>query len=809
MKKIFIAILAVAALAACNKSEIVESAPSAEIAFDNAFVNNATKATDLNANNLADFGVYGHVYANESNTQGLIFDNETVSGGLGNYTYQNTQYWIANAKYSFAAFAPKTGAAWAYATTDAKNGTVTFTQPATADQDFLFAYDSRETAEVSSQPEKVGFTFNHMLSRVQFTFVNAFESTTDIKLTVTDVHITDSYKKGTLEVVDGEVEEWAVAEADKNLNVAFGNVLAGELASGNASGKTEHFYLIPADATYNVTFKVQLNQAGAKFNYDRTATVILPLEMGKSYNVAASLNGQNVLENELYPIEFDVKEITDWADYQDFEVDATPVATAEELLAAAAKGGKIFMLNDIALSEILVLSADAVLDGKGNTLSSTAGRAINVSGTENVTIKNLTVKCTGERGVNLIQNAKNVVLENVNVTASNYAVNVAGSAAGANVTVANSELQGLNVVNIAAAEVLVNLTDTKLYCNDKTSAENYAAIMINKEATNSKVTATNCEFVVSDTSAAGSYSAEGSSIELINCTGSNKINHSKFAIYYPTGQYYVCETLEGLLPVVKNGETITLINNTVLTETLVIPSGKNFTFDLNGYTLSAESAAKGHNTMITLSAGSSMTIADSKGNGKISYTYNGVGDPSFGWGSYAVENRGGNLTIASGTIEMLCDLNTPAGNVHMYCAVQNYSGATVVNGGTLSCPTYRSLRVNNGSVTFNGGVMDGQVWMQPFSENTSITINGGTFAPRGNDGSSVYVENSSKTVNMNITGGTFTTKIGCAAPKNAGAFGSVKGGTFTTSAKENTNAYLIAAGYSFVENGENWVVKAN
>ena len=460
MKKVFIAILAVAALAACNKSEIVESAPSAEIAFDNAFVNNATKATDLNANNLADFGVYGHVYANESNTQGLIFNNETVSGGLGNYTYQNTQYWIANAEYSFAAFAPKTGAAWAYATTDAKNGTITFTQPAAADQDFLFAYDSRETAEVSSQPEKVGFTFNHMLSRVQFTFVNAFESTTNIKLTVTDVHITDSYKKGTLEVVDGEVEEWAVAEADKNLNVAFGNVLAGELASGNASGKTEHFYLIPADATYNVTFKVQLNQAGAKFDYDRTATVILPLEMGKSYNVTASLNGQNVLENELYPIEFDVKEITDWADFTNVDAQVTTqVATAAELVAAVADGGAIMLTEDVTLpAEGLTVAKETSLDLNGKTLTVEQSNFINEA---TLTVSNGTISGADTQvGRRAIVNKGTLTMNDVVVNqvykAGGSAINNDGTTAVAvlnNVTVA---AENMGISNKNGATMTIN-----------------------------------------------------------------------------------------------------------------------------------------------------------------------------------------------------------------------------------------------------------------------------------------------------------------------------------------------------------------
>ena len=77
MKKVFIAILAVAAFAACNKAEVVESAPVAAIAFENAFVDNTTKATDITKANLSDFGVYGTVTKGEN--AALIFNNQTVS----------------------------------------------------------------------------------------------------------------------------------------------------------------------------------------------------------------------------------------------------------------------------------------------------------------------------------------------------------------------------------------------------------------------------------------------------------------------------------------------------------------------------------------------------------------------------------------------------------------------------------------------------------------------------------------------------------------------------------------------------------
>ena len=59
MKKIFISIMAIAALAACNKEEAVETQKGDAIAFGDAFVDNATKAIYEEASDLDAFKVWG------------------------------------------------------------------------------------------------------------------------------------------------------------------------------------------------------------------------------------------------------------------------------------------------------------------------------------------------------------------------------------------------------------------------------------------------------------------------------------------------------------------------------------------------------------------------------------------------------------------------------------------------------------------------------------------------------------------------------------------------------------------------------
>ena len=216
---------------------------------------------------------------------------------------------------------------------------------------------------------------------------------------------------------------------------------------------------------------------------------------------------------------------------------------------------------------------------------------------------------------------------------------------------------------------------------------------------------------------------------------------------------------------------------------LLIPADKKIVLDLNGYTISQTKECTGNYAMIVNKG--ELTIA---GEGKISLNDTGAGDPSFGWGTYTLRNEG-KLVVNGSTIEHL-----GAQEAHMRCAIFQYSGSSVINGGVISTPYYRSARLWSGDMTINGGSFKGQLWLQAVDDTSDLTINGGTFAPRGNDGSSVFVTNSGKSVKFAVNGGHFTTKIGMSEP-----FGCITGGTFTTEAKEATNEAIINEDYTWVE----------
>ena len=243
----------------------------------------------------------------------------------------------------------------------------------------------------------------------------------------------------------------------------------------------------------------------------------------------------------------------------------------------------------------------------------------------------------------------------------------------------------------------------------------------------------------------------------------------------------------------KGNVEITLADNLELTNPVTFPAGSTFTLDLNGKTISQELECAASYSMITNKG--DLTI---KGNGTISFKdlSNGGGDV---WGSYVITNNG-NLVIENGTLK---HFGSADGDHDTNLPIQNYQGKVTINGGTISSVDFRSLRdyTAGGEIIINGGKFEGQVWMQGLGNgSSSLTINGGEFEPvSGYDGSSVYITNGTNTVNVSITGGTFNTKIGAANAEKDGVKGCITGGTFTESAKSNTNAALLNEGYEFKE----------
>ncbi len=347
MKKIFIAALAITALAACNKTEVVGVTESNAIAFDNAFVDNATKSVNdpsfTNDNLFTDFAVYGFVEG------AVLFDGTQVTGSAinGEWSYTDTQYWIAGANYNFAAVAPMTSGNWTKktSTVDMTDGSSKYTVTTNLSfvnngaTDLLYA-DAGKILGLASGNAKVAFTFRHVLSKVKFSFENAYNASA-ATIKVYDVKITNAYQKGNVALTSAST---AWSDQAQTLVLDFGAAVNEGVDDADADGvqinntadafaynttleSYNELLLIPGAVAggYNVTFKVDLLVSDQKIKtYEHTAKVNFAPAPGTCYDIKAVVNAENIdPEQEQEAIQFTVTEINGWADPADGDDEGT------------------------------------------------------------------------------------------------------------------------------------------------------------------------------------------------------------------------------------------------------------------------------------------------------------------------------------------------------------------------------------------------------------------------------------------------------------------------------------------------------
>lgn len=316
MKKFFISMLAVAALAGCAKEETIVADQGTPIGFS-TFVENATRA-DFYSGELAltTFDVYGTV-TGTAGTVG-IFDGVTVNGTVGStWTYgdEYAQYWIPNADYDFAAIVNVDN------TSKAKLGGVNATASmpttvvyTTANQnDLLYAEAHVENA--AANQGAVDFVFHHLLSKVKFTVSSNAEGGYYHEVTGITVSnfATATYTFDnviSLGLMDGG--SWAGATDG---NVEFADITEVTQASGAQVNADK--LLVPTAASFRVEFTVNLYKGGTLLgtttykdgDADTTNNAIevtTDLVKGNAYNFTINCSVGN-------PITFTVTQNPQWA----------------------------------------------------------------------------------------------------------------------------------------------------------------------------------------------------------------------------------------------------------------------------------------------------------------------------------------------------------------------------------------------------------------------------------------------------------------------------------------------------------------
>lgn len=317
MKKLFVFALAFAAFASCNKVESLDVA-SERIAFGDTFVEVKTReAVDPSTTTatINAFDVWGFMDV----ASGTVFAGERVTKTeSGEWTYQNLQYWLPVHNYYFYAVSPVEDPNISINVEEINTtgiGEITFTN-ADGTCDLLYASKLVITPEtIAPQPEKVTLQFAHLLSKLKFTFTNAFtNANTSIK--VKNITITDAPGEGVIALNVAE-RAWK-ATADKTTRLEFGHANGGELIEYTKSAECDAERLtISADNTrrYNIEFDVELYY-GDQLGLSSHKVVKLEgqtFEIGKQYNLTASITPENIAEEALKPIEFDVI-VDEWVD---------------------------------------------------------------------------------------------------------------------------------------------------------------------------------------------------------------------------------------------------------------------------------------------------------------------------------------------------------------------------------------------------------------------------------------------------------------------------------------------------------------
>ena len=713
MKKLFISALALAAFTACSQDEIVEKQSyQAAIGFAGNYVNNVPRAAadpSTTTQSLEAFDVWAFM----DEPAGIVLEGEKVTKVAENeWTYSNVQYWTPGHTYYFSAMAPVENKNWTL-NTDAANaygaGIVNFIN-VDGSEDLLYAATSVSTEEmnIGDDMAPVKFEFNHLLSKVKFTFKNGF-TTDNAYIKVDNVKMT-APAAGSINLA---VENWWDGD-DWNLTndvrtLAFGDV--EKLAMGKSAEVTNERLTIPANEEYlyEITFDVTLYMGTVEaYKVSKVSTITgEALEMGKAYNFTAEINPTNL---ELAPIEFEVIKVKEWdTKTEDVEfLPSTPVATAQELVAAVEDGLNVTLTEDINLDQVtaraakdagLVINKDIVIDGNGHSLTTSAVRAIQIIDAKNITIKNLTLNAGGERGIQLQSEGQTLIVENVTAVSKNYTLHITQTCKNANVTVSNSNLKGLNTVNVWAENSKIEVNNCILTCEDN-AEEGYAVVYNAGE--NTSVTVNGGEVVITGTNSEGTHAGllltNTSSIKFDGTKGDCAIEGHTCVINY--GQYrYSFATLAEAYETAKDGETIVLIDDVTIESQLQVY--KKITLDLNG------------NTLTAAKEGAEIDAIWVRDNAELVITGNGTINASY------------DCVFATGTSKVIIENGTFNSAAE---AVFAQSNATVeILGGTFKSSEYPKYTLNlkdgsNATITVKGGTYYNFNPAESLSENPQINF---------------------------------------------------------------------------------------
>jgi hypothetical protein len=340
MKKLFVAVLAVAALASCAQEDVILNNDKA-ITFGDAYVQNSTKAIYEGSEEVDAFQVWGTVTpvggsalplyegANVTRPAGLTgYDPETA------WTCDVQRFWTPNCEYAFYAVVDSSveagddGKIAPNANVTAQNGVPTsIAYTADGQNDLLYAATTKNVGADASNPGFVVFAMQHLLSKVSFKFTNT-NTNADYTYQVTKVVVSGAWRDGAYTFANTAKANandgtWARTGGETMADLSFLNgntalTLANATVSGdNVTASTtvapKSFVIIPGtpalsiaitvetllnDTTiYSKDYTLKVNQTGGT---DKT------FEKNIHYNLVVALEGGK-------PIDFTIGSVGDFS----------------------------------------------------------------------------------------------------------------------------------------------------------------------------------------------------------------------------------------------------------------------------------------------------------------------------------------------------------------------------------------------------------------------------------------------------------------------------------------------------------------
>lgn len=306
------------ALAACSKTETVNSPAVDAIGFNGAYIGNPTdsRAVTTLDNSITSFQVYGQ-YTKDAAQAVQVFNNVEVSKATGTWTYTGgLRPWIEGAAYVFAGYAPNTAAA---PTVNAEGYLSWVDYNVQANQYDLIYASQTATGQVYGSNSEVVFTFNHLLSIVGFTFKSGFDADTDLKIsnvTVNGVPSTATFTPDNTVTGSGNIGgSWSAATNGQNYQLTIATITEAEGSS------YDNFFAIPQTVpSIEVSFNVSVTSSAGLLVENEPFTATIPTttvtewDPGYKYNYVATITPESV---ELDYIQFGDPTVTAWEETAD------------------------------------------------------------------------------------------------------------------------------------------------------------------------------------------------------------------------------------------------------------------------------------------------------------------------------------------------------------------------------------------------------------------------------------------------------------------------------------------------------------